>query len=324
MKTAVPLAFALLISVHAATAQPAKAPAPPGDVETVTSEAPKIPLEKAIAGFVKSYATPAVNAIKIPRWKSGICPETVGLSSGLNLGVTALLRQVAAQVGAPVAAKEPCNTNVNVIFTHTPQAVLDDMAKNHEDMLGFHEVSQTTRIATMRHPIQAWYVTGTRDNNGFFFVDTPRRSPECDGDLQEIYGLPQFTPAWIAAFHRVYRTCKGLHVTGDRVNDGLRSELSAVTILVDADRLGDVGIKQVANYVAMLALSQTQTFETCQPLVSIVNVMTQGCDESLKPDTLSQTDIAYLSALYKMNPDVMLQYQQSSIAHQMETAAGKH
>ena len=73
----------------------------------------------------------------------------------------------------------------------------------------------------------------------------------------------------------------------------------------------------------MLALSQTQIFNSCQPLVSIVNVMTQDCSETLKPDTLSESDVAYLTALYKMNPDVLLQYQQSSIEHQMEAAVGK-
>lgn len=318
MKIAVPLFFALALVARPAIAQPSDSP-----VETVTSQAPKTPLEKAIDTFVKSYATPAVNAAKIPRWRNGICPATSGLSAGLNLGVTALIRQVAAQAGAPVAAKEACSPNVTVIFTRTPQAVLDDMAKNHEDMLGFHEVSQIKRIATMRHPVQAWYVTGTRDNNGMFFVDTPNRSPECEGDLEELYNLPPFSPEWVNVFHRVYRSCKGLHVTSNRVSDGLRSELSAVTILVDAGRLGDVGLKQVANYVAMLALSRTEAFETCQPLASIVNVMTAQCSESLKPDTLSQTDIAYLGALYKSDPDVMLQYQQSNIAHRMQEAAGK-
>jgi hypothetical protein len=320
MRLVPPLSFALLLLAQAAAAQPV---APTSDVETVTSEAPKTPLEKAIDSFVKSYATPSVNIGKIPRWRSGICPLTVGLTPGLNLGVSALLRQVAAQVGAPVAAKEGCNTNVTVIFTRTPQAVLDDMAKNHEDMLGFHEVSQTRRLATMTHPVQAWYVTATRDNNGFLFVDSASRSPECEGDLDELYHIPYFTPEWIAVFHRVYRSCKGLHVTGDRVNDGMRSELAAVTIVVDAGRLGETGMKQVANYVAMLALSQTKAYETCQPLVSIVNVMTPGCSETLKPDTLSETDLAYLSALYRMDPDRMLQFQQSSIAHQMQTAVGK-
>ena len=321
MKFAIPLA--LLLSVQAAAAQTAALP-PADQVETVTSEAPKTPLEKAIAGFVKSYATPTFSVGKIPKWARGICPATVGLTAELNLGVTALLRQVAARIGAPVAAKEPCDTNVTVIFTRTPQAVLDDMAKNHQALLGYHEVSQVKRIATMSHPVQAWYATATRDNNGVLIPDSAVHDPQCESDIADLKEFPPMTPAWMVAYQNVYRHCGGVQVTGNRLNDGLRSEFGAATIIVDVGKLGELGIKPVANYVAMLALSQTQTFEACQPLLSIVNVMTPGCDESLKPDSLSETDIAYLSALYKTNPDIMLAGQQSSIAHQMETALGGH
>jgi hypothetical protein len=296
MRVAIPLSLALLLSVQGVAAQTAGEATFPGDqhIDTVTVEASNIPLEKAIAGFVKSYAAPSIQAGKIPKWASGICPTTEGLTPELNLGVTTLLKLVAAQVGAPVVAKVPCDMNVEIIFTRTPQAVLDDIAKNYEDLLGYHDISQTKRIATMSHPIQAWYATSTRSWEGRRILDTPNK----------IFVLKS--------------------TLGGRLQSGYSSEISYVTIVVDVSRLGELGIKPVADYVAMLALSQTKTFETCQPLASITNLLTPGCDTTFKPNTFSSNDIAYLSALYKMNPYNVLQGQQSSIAHQMETALGVH
>ncbi len=332
MRVALPSALMMLFSTLAgAQTPPAEAP-----VETITSEAPKTPLEKAIAGFVKSQAAPTASAAKIPRWAQGVCPATFGLAAEQGSGVDALIRQVAAKVGAPAAAGVPCRTNVMVIFTRTPQAVLDDIAKNHEDALGYHEVSQTGRIATMRYPVQAWYATATRSSSGTLSADSAQQSPRCadaDTAVQAICGGQRFvldsnkTPALDSCFQALqnyFRYCGGTRSTGSRVADGLHGELAFVTIIADANRLGELGIRPVANYVAMLALSQTQVFDACQPLASIVNLMTPGCDAALKPQALSQTDFAYLTALYRMNPDALLAGQQSSIAHQMETALEAH
>jgi hypothetical protein len=307
MRIAIPLSLALLLSAQCAVAQSGGKAAPLDDqhIDTVQVTAAKIPLEKAINNFVKSYAAPSIQSGKIPKWASGICPTAEGLTPSLNLGVPALLKNVAAQVGAPVAAKAPCNMNVEIIFTRTPQAVLDDIAKSHEDLLGYHDVAQTKRIATMSHPIQAWYATATRDYNGVLRADDSQQFDKC----MSIWRDP--------------KRCT-TKVTGNHLNDGLRSEFSYVTIIVDVNKLGELGIKPVANYVTMLALSQTQAFETCQPLASITNLLTPGCDATFKPNTISSNDIAYLKALYKMNPDNMLAGQQSDIAHQMETALGVH
>jgi hypothetical protein len=96
--------------------------------------------------------------------------------------------------------------------------------------------------------------------------------------------------------------------------------MATATVVVDNSKIVGMPLGAVADYIAMLALSQTQAFETCQPLSSIVNLMTPGCDA--KPSELSESDTAYLKALYKVSPDIMGQGQMSGVAHQMETALG--
>jgi len=299
-------------------------------IDTVNVEANKIPPDHVIHDFVKSYASPSMKADKIPKWASGICPVAEGLSAEENLGVAAFVKQVATKVGAPVATNVPCNMNVEVIFTRTPQAVLDDIAKNHEYLLGYHDVAQTKRIATMSHPIQAWYATATRDNNGILSLDGAPPRPECEGARMQLdsdeatylFNVP--AAILIPDLNSIQRYCGGMAVTGNHLNDGLRSEFSYATIVVDVTKLGELELEPVANYVAMLALSQTRSYEVCQPLVSITNLLTSVCDVSFKPNTLSDNDMAYLKALYKMNSDNMLQGQQSDIASSMEKNLGAH
>jgi hypothetical protein len=292
-------------------------------VETITTQANKIPLEKAVAGFVKSYAAPTVTTSKIAKWAAGICPVTMGLTDALNRGVSALLKQVAAKVGAPVAAKADCAPNVTVIFTFTPQALLDDIAKNHETMLGYHDVAQTSRVATMSHPVQAWYATATRDYKGLLRSDNAEHDPRCESDLEDVKNLPPGSPDWLVATGRANRECGGAYTAGSRLNDGLRSEFAAATIIVDAGKLDGLGIFPIANYAAMLALAQTQTFDACQPLPSVVNMLTQDCAAALKPDALSEADMAYLTALYKTDSTSLAGIQQSRIAHDMAATLGK-
>lgn len=293
-------------------------------VETITTQANKLPLEKAVAGFVKSYATPTVTAGKIAKWAAGICPVTLGLTAVLNRGVSALLKQVAAKVGAPVATKADCAPNVTVIFTFTPQALLDDIAKNHEKLLGYHDVAQTGRIATMRHPVQAWYATATRDYKGLLRSDNAEHDPRCESDLEDFKNIPPTNPEWLIISGRVNRECGGAYTAGSRLNDGLRSEFAAATVIVDAGKLDGLGTFPVANYAAMLALAQTQTFDACLPLPSVVNMLTPDCATALKPDALTEADMAYLSALYKTDSSSLVGIQQSRIAHDMAAKLSKH
>jgi hypothetical protein len=342
MRAAIPLFLTFVLSAPGAIAQSAgetgnatSSASPAGaHIDSVEVNAGKIPLEPSIHSFVKSYVVPTIKAGKIAKWARSICPISLGLKAEFNLAVTARIRQVAAQVGAPFNAQDPCDPNVRIIFTSTPQEVLDDMAKNHQEMLGFHDVSQIKAVTTISHPIQAWYATETRDNNGTLHLDSEEH-PFCSdaiatNDLAEGRRItPQgeivYTQQAINNYaQKMYQYCGGARVTGNRLNDGMRSEFNNVTIIADFNKLRDLGISSIANYIAMLVLSQTEAFETCQEISTITNVMTPNCDANRKPNTLSQSDLAYLTALYKMNPDNMLDAQITEISHRMEDALQGH
>jgi len=333
MKAFIGLFLVLALSASGVAAQTAANQATltsDNHIDTVDVTAPKVPLDQAVHSFVNSYVHPTETAGKIARWTSKIplCPDAVGLSPALNVFVVERIRTVASMVGAPTNLTSPCNDNVVVWFTQHPQDIIDYIAKNNEDLLGYHEISQKKKLATMSYPIQAWYETATRDNNGGLHTDRAWQDPECTVAMQELdsaiiaYGTGVYATQPFL-LQRVLQTCGGASVTGNRVLDGLRGEIGEVTILVDTNKIIGMPLGAVSDYIAMLALSQTKAFLTCQTLTSITNLMTPNC-EAQKAQTLTEADIAYLKAIYKTDPNVIGSIQTTEIVRQMETELGTH
>jgi hypothetical protein len=277
-------------------------------IETVIVTAPK-DVDQAVHDFVHTYAKPTPLMGKMARWSKGapLCPNAVGLTPDFNSFIIARIRQVADMVGAPLQTKLPCKPNMVVLFTPQPQALLDVVRAQKPVLLGYHSTAQMEAMTRVSHPIQAWYATATRDYNGTLRLDDAQAFDACVA----MYGAASCSAASM----------------GTRVFDGMHSEMAAVTVVADANKIAGLQIGALADYIAMLALSQTQTFEACLPLASIANLMTADC-EGKKAQSLTESDLAYLKALYKINPDVLGTLQTSEVSNEMrdtisEAAAGK-
>jgi hypothetical protein len=107
-------------------------------------------------------------------------------------------------------------------------------------------------------------------------------------------------------------------VTGSRLGDGMRSSFYQVVIVADPNKLLDHGIGELADYIALLALSQVSGLDACQPLPSIVNMLAAGCEQ--ETHALSVSDMGYLRGLYAMSPGSNLRSQKDAIAFEMQRA----
>jgi hypothetical protein len=285
------------------TTQQQTAVTPENAVENVIVTQPRLRSEKALSNFVitHSAATPWLG--KIARWKKGICPLTVGLSPRLNLYISQRILRVALMTGAPLDKGETCRPNILVVATDQPQALLDFVSTKRPALLGFHYKSQRQRIATMTLPVQAWYSTATEDFYGFISADLP--SWDLGYGVMSASGAPQ-----------------GYHASGSRIGDGLKSELSTAIILVDQAKVTGQQIGPLADYIAMLALSQGQSYDTCQDVPTINNLMASGCAAEMKPAALTDIDATYLRGLYKMDAGKSFLGQRGSIAFEMKKELG--
>jgi hypothetical protein len=259
--------------------------------------------------FVQAFAAPARMTGKLARWEDGVCPVTVGLKPKFTDFISQRVRDVGAQAGAPVNARKSCTPNIEIVFTTAPQALLDNVRKRHAEYLGYADSSaQKAALATVSRPIQAWYTTQTRDLRGQAEFDSPR-----GGGVDQVIPDPFIPNGFI---HLSMPNAHGRSVSGGRLDDGTRSTFYHIIIVADPNRLLDHEIGSLADYIAMLALTQLSSLDSCQQLPSIVNLLAPGC---ASPGTaLTDSDLGYLKGLYHMRADGKLSVQQDEISYQMQ------
>jgi hypothetical protein len=296
--------------VLGAAAQEAPRPAAPTENVTVTVIKDG---EAAVGKFVEGMTVPTRVTGKVARWKNGICPIVVGLPPESAKLLVRKIRALAAEVGAPVNASDPCPGNIEVIFTAQPQALLDNIRIMHPVLLGYYDNSaQADRLATSTRPIQSWYSTATVDARGNPIVDGGRK-----GGVHLSISLPPSGLPGPPDIVELYMPDAAVtNVTGGRLGDGVSSALNNVMIVADTGKLLGRDAGNVGDYIAMLALAQIVPPETCQPLPSILNLLAPGCSG----ETLTSADTAYLRALYKITTTTTLAGQRREIQYQMKQA----
>ena len=296
----------LLMSSLAAWTQP-----PPQENVTVAVTKPR----EAFASFAKAFARPTQLAGKIPRWETGICPVVVGQAPAATAFVTTRMKAIAAAAGAPVNSSTSCTANIEIVFTTAPQELLDNIRKHDPDYLGYAESNALREhLATVTHPIQAWYATETVDLDGMRRVDSARR-------LGTGSTMSNFTAGGLMMGNRdpIYLPdASYARVTGNRIKEGTRSGFHHIIITVDTKKLAGQDFVRLADYITMLALTQLDSMDTCQKLPSVVNMLAPDCDHRV--EGMTAVDLAYLTGLYKMGADKSLIFQQSDIVDGMTEA----
>jgi hypothetical protein len=257
-------------------------------VDALTVMAPTVEQEKLPAlvnRFVETHsATSRID--QLSRWAAPLCPQTGGLSAPFDAYVTARVKAVAASVGAPMDKHPnrsfPCKTNLLIVFTTTPQTLMDDVRKHHPQMLGFHYAAQAQRLATVSHPIQAWYMTGTAPEGGNVEID------------DEFHRLPTGS-------------------AGSRLTSRISSQFMGVLVVIDASKIVGHQIGAIADSAAMLSLAHAIQAKGCSELPTILDFLNPDCPAAADPPGLTSYDVAYLKGLYSTNPEQYLAAQRSEI-----------
>lgn len=246
--------------------------------------------------FIESFAAPTALLGKLARWKTGICPVAVGLRPAAIKFILDRMRNVATEVGAPVDTNSKCKANIEIVFTTSPQKLLDNVRKEHSIYLGYASNGrQADKLATVIHPIQAWYTTQSRDLMGLPKVDSSRTIGLGDSG--------EFAAAMMMG-----------NTTGLRMRDGRSSELYNIIIAIDPNKLADNEIGGIADYISFLSLSQLASLDQCQQLPSIMDMLVPGCPAVAE---MTSNDIGFLRGLYKMPADGNLHMQKDGIVAEM-------
>ena len=239
---------------------------------------------------------------KMPTWKN---------ASAMRYGVQ-------DSYGPGFSTNPICKPNIVIAFTSTPQDLLDNIRKDHRQWLGYHSSSEELdRLGTVTRPIQAWYSTATEDLSGRRQIDASRSDGngmglQIVGPCNLIGGERQGNPVICAV--RLPNAIK-TEVKGSRVADGLRATFDHVTIIANP-LMVQASMSTIDDYIAVLALAQINSLDTCQTLPSITSLLAKGCTQA--GTAITANDFGYLKAVYAANPEKVPGLQKDEIAYRME------
>ena len=230
------------------------------------------------------YPTTAGVVGSLARWRGGrpetICPFTSGLAPQYNAYVTARLRELAFRVGAPVQSNSHCRGNLQVLFTADPQRPMAEILGWAGRSLGVkYPHTQTGKLLAQSnmHAVQGWYITAG-GGGGILNAD-----PGLIGGLDLLPIWPLVIPT-------------GVHGGASGFNG-----IMDVIVVVDTTKVGGYDIGSIADYIAMLAFSVVQSPDHCDPLPSILDLMSSSCGARDRPTAITAGDLAFLKALYYHN-----------------------
>jgi hypothetical protein len=323
--TGVGISLALLLGVAGASAQPSPAPkspaaSPPVESVTVTGAS-----SEAVNHFVQGAATPTHIIGKVARWETPICPAAVGLPEDETALVVKRVKEVAAQIGVRVSTNPVCHPNIVIAFTRTPQALLDNIRKDNKEWLGYYSSpEELERLGTMTRPIQAWYSTATVDLNGRRQIDSAQITGRglkivapCSIMTQATPGAPRAGDLCTFSLPNAIKA----EVKGSKLTDGLQAAFDHIVIIANP-RMMHSTVSTVADYIAVLALAQINSLDTCQALPSITSLLAPGCARAATE--ITENDMNYLKAVYAANPDKLPELQKNEIAYRMEQGIEGH
>jgi hypothetical protein len=284
-------------------------------IPDVTVTDPALPTAQQLAGnsldqFVIHHATVHFGNIgtlaDLARWRGGmqsICPVTEGMDPGYNAFVTARIRAVAAYVGAPVQSDPHCKSNVQILFTNNPKQSMDSVKKWATVYFRNRYVGGGKQLIEYKgdHAIQGWYLT-TNGGEQVFNTDVALLS-------LNVWPLwPEITPNYL-----------GHDSTGTRLGGGTESEIGigVVILIIDTTKVAGYPIGTIADYLSMVTLSVVQSPDHCDPLPSILDLMSSSCGTREKPTAMTAGDLAFVKALYYRNTGIGPSLSRDSILDNM-------
>jgi hypothetical protein len=288
----------------------------PPETVVVTGQRSAQDVDTIVSQFIDVHAAKNRKTGQYMRDVRPICPVTLGMPPAFNAFVTARVRAVAIQVGAKTGDAGTCTPNVEILFTDEPEAVVKSLAaRTNGVILGMHFVHETPRLMMITHPIQGWYVTGSRyDESSIEPVSTvDRQGNSKPADDKK----PAVDDAYYNAPERT--------LLGSKIPMRRLSAIANVLIVADTKKVAGQEIGPIADYITMLSLSQPSSLDECNEIPCILDLMASGCDTRAKPAALTDSDMAYLKGLYAADLGATsVSVQKDNIASGMKGNLGDH
>ncbi len=270
------------------------------DGQAITIDAARQRAAQFIQGTgVASGNTPAA------RWADPVCPRVIGLQERGARSAEARIRAIAEAAGVETAA-EPCDSNIVIMFTPDPAAVMRDIDRRSAGRLS--QVSPTARGALLNGtaPIRWWYSAETRGRHG----DGSRRMPQGHGgtttNVHDGSGAGQALGGEVPTMS---------HYDNSIISTMTQRVLVSAGVVIDQDAVIGRRLDTIAAYAALVALAEIRSQDSA-PEGSILNMFAAA----EPPRGLTLQDQAFLRALYQMPMDREARRHRSHLVGEMVAA----
>jgi hypothetical protein len=257
--------------------------------DEVIISAHRMELERRIHAFIDGITVPE-HGEGLARWHMPVCPQVSGLTREDGEFILWRISDVARAANVPLAG-EYCRPNLFVLVTSDPKQVLADMAKRnfgHATRVDFDEFISTPRV------VRVWYDTRT---------EIPGTPAPAKGLAPQITTTPPIPANKLSTdFERT-----------SRVMRNVERAVTDVYIVVDKGHVQGTTLGQLADYVAMVGLTQIRPGPQLSDAPTILRLFDASPQSAVAG--MSDWDRAFIKSLYSTEP--MVTAQSSAIARDM-------
>ncbi len=276
------------------------------DSDDIIVTAPQI--EEAARAFAREVSAPPSREDQLARFEDSVCPGVVGLGARQGQFLVDRIAQRALELDLNVG-QPGCKANVLVIVTADADGVAQAIVQEQQYLMANYGLQENlnTRgaealddfVVTSR-PVRWWHVSQTQTADSDILGHTNPIGRMTGPTTQEFLGAEVTRPSTID-FGRLTRP------TLQAVRN--------VVVIVDAQRVTQVRLDALADYIAMVTLAQTEPGADTSGYDTILNLFSEALSGQ---DGMTAWDVAYLQGVYagrgnQLNSD----WQSRTIARRM-------
>lgn len=278
--------LAVLMMTAALSVAPQTPPDPTGVVrlEDVVVDARR--LEDAAEEFVDQVADP-VGRRGMARWHEGVCVGVANLRPEIARYIADRVSDVARELGLR-AHEPPCHPSILIVAAAGGAALTEQFVAMRPVLFdpGISDSAQGSaaleQFVASDDPVRWWTVSLKVDG------DTGVPAARLPGQMTGTGTDSGFGTVWDYAPINEIRSVS-------RLSSQYRDDMKRAFVIVDVERIGDVSLGQLADYIAMVSLAQINPDADTSRFETILNLF----DGSDQPAGLSEWDRAYLHGLYE-------------------------
>lgn len=235
----------------------------------------------------------------VARWTAPVCPNVQGIEERLAARVEARMRAAAAAAGISVAPAG-CETNIVVRFTADAGPVMRHLAQRAPRYLEDVPAAEREAMFAGHAPVRWVYATDTVSQHG---LTASQGQMMFGGGGQGGVTLPPGLPVILNYSNSMISTQTARVITG-------------AAVVVDANLATGRLLDSVADYVAFVAFAEIRPNDPA-PDDFILTLF----EEPRSAPTLTEWDIAFLSALYRIPLDRMGRRHRGMLISELVSAA---